>query len=598
MGLLDFANTDEGMQGLGLLSAAAPSMAPMNLAGRLAMATQSYHGLRKDALQNKMLALQEMRAQQMFEMQKDAYYGSPDGGTGAAPAPTIGLGMPGQSSIGQTGVSSAPGQSGMPSPGGLPQQSNLAAQLDRVGRMAIAGVPGAKEQLEILKYKNDPQVYAPGSLSVNRVTGQTTSIPTVSTDGKASQIIPDASAPGGFRVIAPEGALATYSSYADAGEDSKLVDVPNGNGGTTKMFGRQARQLLSGQASQPTAPQSMMPQTQPSAPMADAPSSAQFVMGKNGVAVDPQEIMRRIAQIPDAKQRMESTQIMQALIAQNRMGQPAQASQVPSSEMPAGAIPAGSQPGYTPPAAQLAAEQARLLAGVAQGTKPQLDYSTNAAQGFQKMGESINGRLSESQALLQRISESRDALTRFKAGGGNDTRLGMAQTAQGLGMPTTIVDRIAGGDLSAVQEFQKFAAQEALQTMQQSLSTDSGPAAKGNRLSMDLFIKNNPNITTDPRAIEKIFNFQTKLHDDALAQSNAFAVYVKDPSKPKDPALFGNEWANANLESGRVKAVMQSGQALGVSTAKPTNMPMKGQVVQGFKFKGGNPADKNNWEQQ
>lgn len=64
-GLLDFANTDEGMQGLGLLSAAAPSMAPMNLAGRIAMAAQGYQGMKDNRLK-------QMEAEQVFQMKNIA----------------------------------------------------------------------------------------------------------------------------------------------------------------------------------------------------------------------------------------------------------------------------------------------------------------------------------------------------------------------------------------------------------------------------------------------------------------------------------------------------------------------------------------------
>jgi hypothetical protein len=31
---------------------------------------------------------------------------------------------------------------------------------------------------------------------------------------------------------------------------------------------------------------------------------------------------------------------------------------------------------------------------------------------------------------------------------------------------------------------------------------------------------------------------------------------------------------------------------------KPSGAPMKGQVIDGFKFKGGNPSDPSNWEKQ
>jgi hypothetical protein len=30
--------------------------------------------------------------------------------------------------------------------------------------------------------------------------------------------------------------------------------------------------------------------------------------------------------------------------------------------------------------------------------------------------------------------------------------------------------------------------------------------------------------------------------------------------------------------------------------AGPVNVPKVGEVIQGYRFKGGNPADKNNWE--
>ena len=225
-----------------------------------------------------------------------------------------------------------------------------------------------------------------------------------------------------------------------------------------------------------------------------------------------------------------------------------------------------------PSAADVEASKARAVAGVTQDTKPGLDYSTGAAQSFQKMGDNINSHVSESQALLQRIAQSRDALARFQSGGGAEVRAQLAQYAQAIpGMPQGVVDRLAGGDLSAVQEFQKFAAQEALQTMQQSLSSDSGPQAKGNRISMELFIKNNPNITTDPRAIEKIFNFQTDLHNDALRQSDFYSDYVKQNRGTPgalDASVFANKWAHKQIDDGRVVPQQVTGQAMGTKVRK------------------------------
>lgn len=178
---------------------------------------------------------------------------------------------------------------------------------------------------------------------------------------------------------------------------------------------------------------------------------------------------------------------------------------------------------------------------------------------------SLNGRLSESQALLQRIGQSRDALAKFSAGGGADTRVKMAQLLQGIpGMPSSVVDKVAGGDLSAAQEFQKYAAQEALETMKQSLASDSGKGSQGNRVSMDLFIKNNPNLETDPRAIEKIFNFLTQQHNQLLDESKTYQQYKTTPGN--DPTQFPNYWANEMIRRGYVHPEIKSGYAKGVAT--------------------------------
>lgn len=65
--------------------------------------------------------------------------------------------------------------------GGGQPGGDVAAQLDRLERMAIAGVPGAKESLEIFKYKNTPQQLQAGTFSQNPLTGAREYIPKVET---------------------------------------------------------------------------------------------------------------------------------------------------------------------------------------------------------------------------------------------------------------------------------------------------------------------------------------------------------------------------------------------------------------------------------
>jgi len=239
------------------------------------------------------------------------------------------------------------------------------------------------------------------------------------------------------------------------------------------------------------------------------------------------------------------------------------------------ALRPGSTPGTSveagPPAAashvgiplKTPAQEAQELADVKARTEPGLAQSTQEATDMAGYGKTLNGHLADSQALLQRIEQSRNALAKFKAGGGGDTRVQLAQWAQAIpGMPTSIVDKIAGGDLSAAQEFQKYAAQEALGTMQQALASDTGKGSQGNRIAMQLFIKNNPNLETDPRAIEKIFNFQTQLHNQIKAQSDAYQQYKKTPGN--NPADFPNWWASEAIKRGFVKPEIKSGYAKGV----------------------------------
>ncbi|KPF66123.1 hypothetical protein IP84_17065 [beta proteobacterium AAP99] len=63
------------------------------------------------------------------------------------------------------------------------------------------------------------------------------SLPQLSQDGKASQLVPDPTAPGGFRVVAPSGSVDTFGAYQNAGEQAKarydLVQVQNRDGTTS-----------------------------------------------------------------------------------------------------------------------------------------------------------------------------------------------------------------------------------------------------------------------------------------------------------------------------------------------------------------------------
>lgn len=137
------------------------------------MANAQDVAMRRKMLQSdlEMKQLAERRAQAMFEMQQDAYKNIPGGGV-ASGAP---MGGP---SVSVQGGSPTITNGGGNSMGG---GGDTNAQLVRLEKMAIAGVPGAKEAFELYKYRNDPQQLQPGTFSQNRVTGQREYIPDVKT---------------------------------------------------------------------------------------------------------------------------------------------------------------------------------------------------------------------------------------------------------------------------------------------------------------------------------------------------------------------------------------------------------------------------------
>ena len=547
MGLLDFMNTDEGMQGMGLLSAAGPSLTPTNLAGRFAQAGQNYQGMRKEAMQNKMLALQEMRAQQQFDMQKDAYYGSPGGNSiGAIAPPSMGVPMPGQAPNMMGQPSSMPPSMGANTPStGMAQQSDLAAQLDRVGRLALAGIPGAKEQLEILKYKNDPQVYAPGSVSRDRITGQVTTIPTVSTDGKSSQLVPDASVPGGFRVIAPEGAIKTFGDFIDRGKDSDLVTVPDGKGGTRQMLGKDARTMLQGD-----------PSPQP----ASAGASGQWLgqEPKGSFTGSPQDIMKSIASISDPQYRMEATRAMQNQI---RASQNPQALQ---SQMPA--MSSGGMAGYTPSAAELEANKATLLAPIA--TRQKVDEASATGQvangiAYEKtLGETHR----ENTSMVMRNREIAPLLDKVTTGQFNQenmVHLGnyIKNSAIAPDWMKSYADKIAGGDVNAAKVLENQLAAAGISTMLATLNKEGSP----NRAMFAQVASAQEGLKSGNTTLKDVFELQQRMYDNTNQETSSMLTAKK--SGAYNPATWSQEYAGV-----RDAALQKPPAALPSSTVRTYNM--------------------------
>lgn len=107
---------------------------------------------------------------------------------------------------------------------------------------------------------------------------------------------------------------------------------------------------------------------------------------------------------------------------------------------------------------------------------------------------------------LRILQAMRDSLKLFKSGGGADVRERFGGVLDALGFPKKIVDDASGGDRGAIQAFQKQAIRYATGEMKANM----GAGQRFTNLDFSTFLKNNPTISTDPRALDKMFSFLEK----------------------------------------------------------------------------------------
>jgi hypothetical protein len=106
---------------------------------------------------------------------------------------------------------------------------------------------------------------------------------------------------------------------------------------------------------------------------------------------------------------------------------------------------------------------------------------------------------------------------------GAEARLNAARAAQMLNAPEGLVTALNGGDVSAKQEFMKLAAQQAMETLKQSM----GGSGRITQAEFKVFQANNPNIELDPNSIKKIYDFATRVHSRDVAEQSALTHHLR-----------------------------------------------------------------------
>jgi len=100
-----------------------------------------------------------------------------------------------------------------------------------------------------------------------------------------------------------------------------------------------------------------------------------------------------------------------------------------------------------------------------------------------------------------RLNEAENLMKEFKPGAGSRTYVNVAEKLQAIGAPQDLVDKVAKGDLSAAQSLNKFIAQTVIQ---------AATSTPGTAESINRYIRDNPDIGSDPRALERFFEFTRK----------------------------------------------------------------------------------------
>lgn len=201
-------------------------------------------------------------------------------------------------------------------------------------------------------------------------------------------------------------------------------------------------------------------------------------------------------------------------------------------------------------------------------------YQKGATDKALSYEDSLNNRVSTGSDLMMRLGEAKDALAQTRSGGGMAARAQIASVAQAIGLPSTMVDQIAGGNLGAAQRFQQLAVQDTLQQLKQATQ---GGANRILKTEFDVFQKSNPNLDTDPRGIDKVYTFLNKVYLRDRGEQQAFNQY-KQSGQPLDQ--WQNTWQGMQTApGGPVNPTPYAGGGV-----KPSSAPVT--ISGGIKFLG------------
>jgi hypothetical protein len=531
MGLLD-AGLDTG-DGAGLLGqgfndprsaavmALAGGMVRGDFGGGLLGANKAYQDTQNQQLDRANVAQQiQLRNLQARQAQLDInLMQRAMGGTGLLPptdpkAPNTGTPSTGFVG-GPVGDASAPTQSATPTssaPAGPNRGGSFITGLtpDQLAMFKLSG----HDLTDVYRLATDPLQLSPGSVNVNRFTGAVTTVPSMSQDGKSSQLIPDPAAAGGFRVAAPDGAVDTYNQFVTTAKRAENANTPLPLGYVDRGTGRPMGGTV-GAYIDSTTP---LPVNQGNLPLTPELASAirQDAL-HNGISnpqvnlnLDPGTV--RNPQIGLAKPSWNAAGV----------GGP-------------GIVP-GAAPTMTQSDASGGLQSAAEAAAATTG-------ATKAAESAQAYKDALDSKVEEEFQLVNRNKQILPLLDKFQSGGiAPETRLqiGNAIANTGIlpdGLKTTLSTWIANGDPTSGKVLQNQLASAGILTMLQTLDKEGKP----NRAIFQAVQKAQEGLESGNTTLKDVFELQHRLYDIHYNEQQALTSAVKDGSY--DPRTWAGDYS-------------------------------------------------------
>jgi len=162
--------------------------------------------------------------------------------------------------------------------------------------------------------------------------------------------------------------------------------------------------------------------------------------------------------------------------------------------------------------------------------------------------ENLDDRVKSGAQIMQTLVPAWEAFKDLEAhgqstGGFANAKMAIANALKGLGAKQETYDKII--KLDDAQEISKLMVNTTMAQIQQQLPATSKLAVG----EFNSFTKNNPNLETDPRAMEKIFNFWSKMHATNRLEQGELNKYL---AKGGDISQWPEQWQKIAEREGYV----------------------------------------------